>query len=189
MAARVFLHVGLPKTGTTYLQSILWANKDALADQDLLLPGFSARQHLWASGVVREDPRLSRRSPRAVHAWTGLTEEINGWPGDALVSHEFFAGASERQAARAMVDLEDAEVHVVVTAREIVSLVTARWQEYVKNGSTVPIDGYPMSEEISPTQEWDWGTMDVADVLRRWGATLPPERVHVLTMPKSTEPR
>jgi hypothetical protein len=31
--------------------------------------------------------------------------------------------------------------------------------------------------------------MDLADVLRRWGASLPPERVHVLTLPKPTEPR
>ena len=31
MAARVFLHIGLPKTGTTYLQSVLWGSKAALA--------------------------------------------------------------------------------------------------------------------------------------------------------------
>lgn len=28
MARRVFLHVGTPKTGTTYLQSLLWANQE-----------------------------------------------------------------------------------------------------------------------------------------------------------------
>jgi hypothetical protein len=189
MARRVFLHVGLPKTGTTYLQSILWVNKDVIRNQGVLLPGFGPRQHLWASGVVREDPRLERRSPRAPSAWQQLTEQIAQWPETALVSHEFFAGASERQAARAMVDLEQAEVHVVLTARELVGLVTARWQEYVKNGSVVAIDDYPGSGAPSPTDEWDWGTMDCADVLRRWGATLPPERVHVLTVPRPDEPR
>ena len=61
MARRVFLHVGLPKTGTTYLQSIAWAGKDALRRQGVLLPGFGPRQHLWASCVVREEPRLERR--------------------------------------------------------------------------------------------------------------------------------
>ena len=30
MAARVFLHVGLPKTATTYLQTILWGNRELL---------------------------------------------------------------------------------------------------------------------------------------------------------------
>jgi hypothetical protein len=85
--------------------------------------------------------------------------------------------------------LGNAEVHVVVTARETVSLVTARWQEFVKNGSTVPIDGYPTREDTSPDDEWDWGTLDLADVLARWGASLPPARVHVLTLPRPGTPR
>ena len=72
----------------------------------------------------------------------------------------------------------------MVTARDTLSLVTARWQEFVKNGAVTPIDGYPVREETAPENEWDWGTLDLADVLSRWGATLPPERVHVLTLPK-----
>lgn len=189
MARKVFLHVGLPKTGTTYLQTILWNNAAELRRQGVLLPGFGPRQHLWASGVVREDPRIGRRGPRAPKAWEVLRERTNAWDGTAVISHEFFAGATAKQAARAMADLDGAEVHVVVTARDTLSLVTARWQEVVKNGSTVHIDGYPASEETDPVDEWDWGTMDLADVLARWGANLPPERVHVLTLPKPTEPR
>ena len=189
MAHKTFFHVGLPKTGTTYLQTILWSNRDVLKRQGVLLPGFGPRQHLWASGVVREDPKIDRRGPRARHAWEVLSEQVNDWDGTAVISHEFFAGATREQAARAMADLGRTEVHVVVTARDTLSLVTARWQEFVKNGSTVRIDDYPASEETSPHDEWDWGSMDLADVLGRWGATLPPERVHVLTLPKPSEPR
>jgi hypothetical protein len=189
MAEKVFFHVGLPKTGTTYLQTIMWDNREELRRQGVLLPGFGSRQHLWASGVVREDPRLGRRSPDAKHAWAQLTDEVNAWDRTAVVSHEFFAGATEEQAARAMADLEGAEVHVVLTARDTLSLVTARWQEFVKNGSTARIEDYPANEDSNPHDEWGWATMDVGDVLRRWGATLPPERVHVLTLPKPGEPR
>ena len=189
MARRVYLHVGLPKTGTTYLQSICWANRDLLREQGVLLPGFGPRQHLWATGVVRQEPNLDRRAADAKHAWAALSGEVANWPDTGLISHEFFAGASERQVARALVDLDPAEVHVVVTAREMVSLVTARWQEFVKNGATTPIDDYPLSEDSDPHDEWGWATMDVGDVVRRWGATLPPEQVHVLTLPKPSEPR
>jgi hypothetical protein len=189
VARTVFFHVGLPKTGTTYLQTLMWDNREELQRQGVLLPGRSVRQHLWASGVVTEDPHLDRRGPEAEHAWDALVAEINVWPGTAVVSHEFFAGASAEQAARAGAVLQGAEVHVVVTARETLSLVTARWQEFVKNGSTVPIDDYPTHEESRPHDEWDWGTLDLADVLRRWGAGLPPAHVHVLTLPKPGEPR
>ena len=189
MARRVFFHVGLPKTGTTYLQTIMWDNRDELRRQGVLLPGFGSRQHLWASGVVREDPRLDRRGPDAEHAWAELTRQVNEWPDTAVISHEFFAGASEQQAARAMADLAGAEVHVVLTARDMLSLVTARWQEMVKNGSTVAIDDYPADDSTSPHDEWGWASMDTGEVLRRWGATLPPQRVHVLTLPKPGAPK
>ena len=189
MAHKTFFHIGLPKTGTTYLQTILWNNREVLNRQGVLLPGFGPRQHLWASGVVREDPKIDRRGPRARFAWEVLREQVNDWDGTAVISHEFFAGATKEQAARAMADLGRSEVHVVVTARDTVSLVTARWQEFVKNGSTARIDDYPAGDETSPHDEWDWGSMDLADVLDRWGATLPPERVHVLTLPKPDEPR
>jgi hypothetical protein len=189
VARTVFFHVGLPKTGTTYLQTLLWHNEAELRRQGVLLPGASTREHLWASGVVREDPKLARRGPAAAGAWDRIVAELRDWPGTAVVSHEFFAAASAEQAVRAMTRLDGAEVHVVVTARDTVSLVTARWQEYVKNGSTVPIDDYPTREETSPEREWDWGTLDLAAVLDRWGATLPRERVHVLTLPRPGTPR
>jgi hypothetical protein len=189
MARTVFFHVGLPKTGTTYLQTLLWNNKDVLRTQGVLLPGASVREHLWASGAVRDDPRLERRGPQAPGAWDRIAREVVDWSGTAVISHEFFAAASAEQVERALRRLGDAEVHVVVTARDTVSLVTARWQEFVKNGSTVGIDDYPTREETDPANEWDWGTLDLADVLARWGATLPPERVHVLTIPKPGSPR
>ncbi len=189
MARRVFLHVGLPKTGTTYLQSIAWASKDALRKEGVLLPGFGPRQHLWASCVVREEPRLERRHPDAQFAWERLVAETKKWPDAALISHEFFCGASAEQVERAVADLGDAEVHVIVTAREMVGLLTARWQEWIKNGATGGIDGYPPTEKFDPQDEWGWGTLDLADVLTRWGNPLPPERVHLITLPGSDEPR
>ena len=194
MARTVFLHIGLPKTGTTHLQGILWANKGELLGQGILLPGRSSRQHLWASGAVREDPRLRRRMPEAMQAWEQLAAEVNAWRGTALVSHEFFAAATAEQAVRALALLDDdeapgtTEVHVVLTARETLSLVTARWQEFVKNGASVPVDDYPVHDEPRSGEEWDWGTLDLAAVLERWSAAVPRDRIHVLTLPGPTDP-
>ena len=193
MARRVLFHVGLPKTGTTYLQSMMWANRDELARQGVLLPGTSGREHLWASGVVRGDPRIDRRGPDAAGAWDRLVAEMAAWPGTAVVSHEFFSSATAARAQRAVAAVggpdEPAEVHVVLTARDTLSLVTARWQEFVKNGSTVPVDRYPVREGTTSHDDWDWGSLDLADVLERWGSAVPHERVHVLTLPKPGEPR
>ncbi len=63
MARRVFWHIGLPKTGTTYLQDVLWSNREGqLRRSGLLLPGTGHREHLGAALEVQEKD-LQRRDP------------------------------------------------------------------------------------------------------------------------------
>src|SRR5215207_7032010 len=118
MAAKVFLHIGLPKTGTTYLQTVMWADRERMRSQGVLLPGRERRDHLWSTRIIREDPNLHTYEERVRESWGALKAEIAGCDGTALISHEFFAGASAEQAARMVAELAPAEVHLVVTARE-----------------------------------------------------------------------
>ena len=185
---RVFLHVGLPKTGTTYLQQVVWANRDRLRSAGLLVPGFGHREHLWAALDLQERPRLARRHPDAPGAWRRLVDEASAQSGDVLITHEFLCGASAEQASRAIADFPDADVHLVVTARDAASVVSAGWQESVKNGSTVDLDAV-MAGKAAGGPEFSMRTWDLADVLRRWTPDLRPERVHVLVMPGPGEPR
>jgi len=183
MTRKVLLHVGLPKTGTTFLQEALWANKAALGERGVLLPGEDRRRHLLASLDLREDPKLARRPGDVAHPWRDLVEELLAWDGPAaVISHEFFAAASEAQVRRAVESFPDMELHVIVTAREMVGLGLSRWQEWVKNGGRAGIDAYPGTDDYDPTDEWGWGSFDLADILDRWGSVVPHERIHVLPM-------
>jgi hypothetical protein len=177
---RAFLHVGLPKTGTTYLQHALWSNKEALREAGLLLPGRHRRRHLLASLDVREDPKLARRPGDVSAPWQDLVDECLEWPGDVVISHEFFGAASSAQVARVVESLRGFEVHVVLTARSMTDLGLSRWQEWVKSGGKLGVDEYPQKQGYDPVDEWGWGSFDLASVLDRWGAVVPPERIHVL---------
>ena len=180
MSARVFVHIGLPKTGTSYLQAILWPGRTRLREAGLLLPGARKNDHLFSSMVVREDPGVQRRGPGASGAWDRVRADIAAWDRDALVSHEFFCAATAEQ-ARAMVEqLAPAEVHLVLTAREPLGLLTSSWQESLKNLSTTPLADYGRSESTDPRDVWDWRALDLGLVLERWGPAVPPERVHVI---------
>ncbi|GAA5114928.1 hypothetical protein GCM10023339_21110 [Alloalcanivorax gelatiniphagus] len=185
---RVFLHIGLPKTGTTYLQQVVWANRDRLRAAGVLVPGFGHREHLWAALDLQERPRLAKRHPDAPGAWQRLVDEAAAQADDVLITHEFLCGASAEQAARAVAAFGDAEVHLVVTARDAASVVSAGWQESVKNGSTVDLESV-LAGEAAGGPEFSMRTWDLADVLRRWTSDLPSEQVHVLVMPGPGEPR
>lgn len=189
MAKAVYLHIGLPKTGTTYLQTILWQNRPALREAGLLVPGRERRDHLWSSLVVREDPKVAQRNRRAPEAWEVVRRNLAEWPDDGVVSHEFFCSASAEQAQRMVDQLGPAEVHVVVTAREPLGLFTSSWQESLKNQGVIPIDDYGRGVSDDPGKIWDWRALDLGLVLERWGSVVPPERVHVVTTPPPGAPR
>lgn len=180
MAKRIFIHLGLPKTATTYLQTIAWSSRDQLRLDGVLLPGEERRDHLWASRVVRDDPNLARQPEAHRTSWQRLVAELRDWEGTGLISHEFFAAASRTQAAAMMAELAPAEIHLVATAREPLGLFTASWQESLKNRRTTPMADYAREESTSPHAIWNWRTLDLRLVLRRWALELPPEHVHVL---------
>ncbi len=180
MVARAFVHIGLPKTGTSYLQTILWASREQLSADGVLLPGDERRDHLWASRVVREDPKVPGLSQRKRTAWDRIVAELAAADGTGLISHEFFSSATEEQARRMVERLAPAEVHVVVTARNALDLFTASWQESLKNKGTTPMADYSRSVSKRPTEIWNWRALDLRLVLERWAAVVPPERVHVL---------
>lgn len=182
----MFLHIGLPKTGTTYLQGVLWGNRDRLWRDGVFLPGFGHREHLWAALDLQERPRLHKRHPRAPGAWGRLVEEGSAQDADVLITHEFFCAATAAQARHAVDAFPHSQVHLIITARDSAGIVTAGWQESVKNGGTVDLDSVIRGEPAG-APEFSLLSWDLHGVLDRWGGTVPADRVHVVTMPARGE--
>jgi hypothetical protein len=190
MTRRAYLHVGSPKTGTTFLQQVLWAQRDLARDQGLLLPLTRVTDHYYASLDVREVADEPHRPDQASGAWGRLVEEAKSWRGDVLVSHELFAPATAEQAARAVASLQDSfEVHIVVTARDFVRQIPAEWQQHIKSRDVATLPEFiARLRADEPRQGWFWTVQDFAGVLRRWGSTLPSSQLHVVTVPPASSP-
>lgn len=182
MARRVYFHVGVPKSGTTFLQTAMWHNRDRLREQGFLYPGARRMEHYRASQVVRGAPSV-RRGPHA-DVWDRLVRELDAWPGDGLVSHEFFSLATASQAQDAVAALAPAEVHVVLTARDYVRQFPAVWQEALKMNWVGTLDEF-MQQVFAHERSgaWSWESQDVPSVLERWATAVPHDRVHVITLP------
>ncbi|MGZ4438069.1 MAG: DUF6752 domain-containing protein [Nocardioidaceae bacterium] len=191
MTERVYVHVGAPKSGTTYLQRVLEQNRGPLAEAGVLVVGESHLDLVHAGMAVRQDPRLADLPPRAGKAWQRLVDQIRAWAGPtAILSYELLGGASAEQVRRALADLDGLEVHVVVSARDFAKAVPSAWQEKLKFAFTTRLEDWrPRPEEDGPRAEWGWRTMDPSGVAARWGAGLPPEHVHIVTVPSTGAPR
>ena len=55
----MFLHIGEPKTGTTFLQQVMWRNRSELAAQGVVLPGHHPQDHFRASQDLRGIQKLA----------------------------------------------------------------------------------------------------------------------------------
>ena len=137
---------------------------------------------------LRGDPGLAKRHNAPEAPWDDLVSEVNAWSGDALITHEFFCAATSAQVGAAVEQFGGTPVEVIITARAMVDLAISRWQEWVRNGGAKPIDDYPPRERYDPTDEWGWGSFDLADVLERWGSVIPHDRIHVLPMDRGADP-
>ncbi len=184
MARRVFLHVGTPKSGTTYLQTILWKNVAKLKADGLLVPGRFETHYAAAKGVTGRQGLRRETRIDIDKAWPRLTNQTNRWAGDALVSHELFAPATTEQARAARAEFDGSELHIIVTARALHHQLPASWQEQVKSGLPTPYDVFlARVRDDQAKGAWFWEVQDLASIGRRWAEGIPPSRVHVVTVP------
>lgn len=188
MTRRCILHVGAPKTGTTYLQDILWASPRALHDQGFRLPMRSSKDHFFLTLALRGRLDSAVDPPRAIDVLDRLRKELRkSDPHDLLISHELLAAVEQDRVDEFMALLGDFEVHVVVTARDLARQVPAEWQQQVKTRAELPYERF-VRRVVSRRAAHFWAVQDVASVAQRWGRHLPPEQVHIVTVPPAGSP-
>ena len=190
--ATVYLHIGLHKTGTTYLQNLLRANREGLRAQGVDFQG-AAGEPVQAFAVWD----LQGRRPRGVAdkriggSWDALVHAVNtSGHANALISEERLSLSGLKQARRAVAAFPDSEVHVVVTVRDLGRVVVSAWQEEIKNDQTWTWQEFvhAVKDEgrvaTSPARGF-WLRQDVTKICETWEASVPAERLHIVTVPQS----
>ena len=186
----VYLHVGAPKTGTTYVQDRLLLNRDALGQHGYAYP-VGLREDMFLASVDLLDRPWGGQRPEARGEWTSLVRRVRRGRGTAIISHEILAGATREQARRALADFAPADVHVVYSARDVARQAAAEWQEQLKHRRNVSFKSFlrqVQSGKKRKTSGWFWEVQGLPDVLSRWGGELPPDHVHLVTVPQPGAP-
>ena len=187
---RVLVHIGEPKTGTTFLQQVMWSNRAELAAHGVVLPGHHPQDHFRASQDLRG---IEKRAGDPAGSWTGeweiLAHQARQAPRAAVISHELFSAVDGPQAEQAVRSLRPAEVHIVLTVRDMASLLPAEWQETVKHRSDRGWEDWLGDvidrESAGPDrrQWWFWRVHDTLAILDLWARHVPADRIHVIMTP------
>ena len=187
MADVVYLHVGAPKTGTTYLQDRLHHNRDAAGRSTACTTPPGCRRH------VRRRARPHRpavgRPPRAGPRRVGRARR----PGPPGARHRAGQPRDPRLAPRPTrstgrcATFGDAEVHVVYSARDMGRQIPAEWQESREAPPPAAVPALPEAlQDGRPARLrrcGSGGSTACPTCCSRWTAGIPPERVHLVTVP------
>jgi hypothetical protein len=194
MVGRAVLHVGAPKTGSTYLQGLLWRNRVRLREAGVDMLGAGQAQHYRAGKDLRGIP-FDPADPGV--DWTGEWERLatraaaSAAP-TVVISDEHLAAVTPAQAQVAVRSLAPREVHVVYVTRDLIGVLPSEWQEFVKHGSDLRYEDWVRRVLASPDKrpgQWFWTVHDPASVARRWMSAMPASNVHVVAMPPPDAPR
>lgn len=186
MAERVVLHAGLMKSGTSYLQKRLRANKELLAERGVLFPG-----RVWRDQVLAVNDVLGREHHGALSdgAWARLVDEIDAHDGTALISMEFLGTAAPDGIATVLAAFPDAQVRVVLTLRDLGRGVPAMWQESLQNGGSVSWGDYValLDGKQKPARAF-WRQQGMARIVGNWVDAVGAENVVLVTVPAPGAP-
>ena len=181
------MHVGAPKTGTTYLQDRLELNAKTLAAHDVHLP---SRSPLVSTGLFHFRAALDLLGEdwggppgHAEGNWDAMVRRVRRTSGTVVFSHEILAPAGPEHIARLRRDLRGSEIHVVYSARDLARQVPAGWQESIKQGRRWSYGRY--LSRVRNGRPWFARAFDLPNVLAQWGTGIPPEHVHVVTVPQA----
>lgn len=186
---RLFVHVGLQKTGTSYLQGVMLKNREALAAQGLDLVPPTKRDSFHLMLMVRDRYSPGRDPASVTGALDRFADQLAAAPGSrALLSQESLAAARPGQVERLLAACGDREVHVVLTVRDLARQLPSAWQQELKAGGATPYGRYLAQlrrHEAAGSGGHPWIHLDPPQVLARWATPLGPDRVHVVTVPPS----
>ncbi|MBF4163708.1 hypothetical protein [Nocardioides acrostichi] len=183
---RVYVHIGAPKTGTTYVQDKLARNLRSLASHGVTFPSRNPSVspplfHFRAAlDLLGQD--WGGEPGHASGSWDALVRRVRRASGTTIVSHEILAPAPAAAVEKAKRDLDAGDdLHVVYGVRDLARQLPAAWQESIKQGRKWTYGRF--LKKVRNRRPWFYRSFDVPSVLGTWAAGLPPENVHVITVP------
>jgi hypothetical protein len=188
------LHIGLPKTGTSYVQESLVQHRETLAASGVDVLNVAGRsQHHAAWDLLGR--RIGGADATAVEgAWADLAGRAARSPHDRVIlSDEFLVHARPADVRTMVRTLAPRELRVVVTVRDLGRAVTSMWEQNTAKGRTIQWSDYvaavrdPSSGPPTSGVAF-WLRYDVRRILASWAESVDAENLRVVVVPRPGSP-
>ena len=171
MKKKLYLHIGMGKTGTTALQNFFWENRKVLAKRDVCYPkrGTMANAHHLLSPHI---PRFLENewNFQAVDEWA--PELAKSAQNRVLLSSELMAWAEESKARKFCAQVSAwFDVYVVIYLRRQDDIIMASYNQQIKAG--------PQKRRVDLIYRKQVERFDYPKILAPWADSLEPGEVIV----------
>jgi len=180
------VHIGFPKTGTTFLQGALSRARPELAAHGAVYPGKDRYHKAAGVYISRAVPR--RGDPPVSEAdWLKLVKQVNAAGDDrVIVSSEWLSETPIADVRRVVEDLGGERVHVVATLRPLVKIMPSAWQQYLQNGARLQYHRWLRGMLLRPPYDRPtpsfWKRHRHDEILARWAEVAGADHVTAIVV-------
>jgi hypothetical protein len=191
--ARLVIHAGFHKSGTTALQEAFDAQSEELKAAGIIYPNIGRKAHHRIAWALTErtwgwSKRGGEKTPR--RHWDQLAKSINGSKAETiLISSEFFSELNGDAIRTIFSEIKGRKVEVIFTVRPLVKLLSSSYQQYLKYGIKADYTTWlhsvldnPGESKINPTF---WMRHFHGRVVARWVDVLGASNVTVIVVDES----
>lgn len=184
------LHIGIPKTGTTALQTAAAQHRAELLQHGVCYPGQGGNHREAICALMERRVGWTNAGGYLpdIGVWERLLAEVEQHRGRRVfLSHEFASESDDEQARRFRTSLGES-IHVVVTFRGFASLLSSSWQQYVKGGRRQTFERWLHAVlddgSTAPVARAFSKRNDQAQIVDRWVRVMGADRVTVVIADK-----
>jgi len=192
VAKRVVLHIGAMKSGTSFIQNVLHTNRQLLKEHDLLFACERWRGQVMAVKELSENGGEGQDPIAPDGPWQRLVDEVNAWPGTAIISMEFLAPRARQKIGIIQDAFADADLQVVLTARDLARSLPAMWTESVQNRGVRTWEEFLAAVRRQDASEkpgrWFWKHQRISEIASRWAGAVGRDHFTLITVPPKGAP-
>ncbi|MBN1638301.1 MAG: hypothetical protein JW866_05005 [Ignavibacteriales bacterium] len=183
---QIYIHIGLPKTGTTTIQKSLYQNQDIFLKNNILIPDIG-KSHMNTGSTVHHNLYWeltgNRNFRKNLGTWDDLIKKINISNNEKIIiTSELFFSLPQREINKIKNYFFDYSVHIIVYLRRQDLFFQSIWSQLIKAGyrDDYYLDFHDWLEDRMLSKQSDF---DV--ILEKWSKVFGTKSIIVRILEKS----